>query len=52
MSQSLATEILEVEEDTQKGKYLTFSLGTEFYGILDCYKLLNENNEILLDNIQ
>lgn len=24
---------LEQEEDTQKGKYLTFSLGNEFYGI-------------------
>lgn len=26
-------ELLEHEEDTQKGKYLTFSLGNEFYGI-------------------
>lgn len=28
-----AEEILELEEDTQKGKYLTFSLGKEDYGI-------------------
>ena len=26
-------ELLEQEEDTQKGKFLTFSLGNEFYGI-------------------
>lgn len=26
-------ELLELEEDTQKGKFLTFSIGTEFYGI-------------------
>lgn len=26
-------EILEIEEDTQKGKFLTFSLGKEDYGI-------------------
>ena len=26
-------EVLELEEDTQKGKYLTFSLGGEGYGI-------------------
>jgi purine-binding chemotaxis protein CheW len=33
MGQDIATEILEIEEDTQKGKYLTFSLGAEFYGL-------------------
>lgn len=26
-------QFIEQEEDTQKGKYLTFSLGSEFYGI-------------------
>lgn len=26
-------EVLEQEEDTQKGKFLTFALGQEFYGI-------------------
>jgi len=30
---NLADEMLEQEEDTQKGKFLTFSLGNEFYGI-------------------
>ncbi|MBP2636757.1 MAG: chemotaxis signal transduction protein [Firmicutes bacterium] len=29
--------ISEMEEDTQKGKYLTFSLGNEFYGLEIAY---------------
>lgn len=33
MSNIPTQELLEYEEDTQKGKYLTFSLGKEFYGI-------------------
>ncbi|MFL0248062.1 chemotaxis protein CheW [Candidatus Clostridium stratigraminis] len=33
MEKSKELEILEQEEDTQRGKFLTFSLGTEFYGI-------------------
>jgi purine-binding chemotaxis protein CheW len=33
MAETLAEEILEQEEDTQKGKFLTFSLENEFYGI-------------------
>jgi len=33
MSETQVQEVLEQEEDTQKGKFLTFSLGKEFYGI-------------------
>ena len=33
MNDNLENLTLEEEEDTQKGKYLTFSLGSEFYGI-------------------
>ena len=36
MANTLTQEILELEdaqEDTQKGKFLTFSIGSEFYGI-------------------
>jgi purine-binding chemotaxis protein CheW len=33
MSDRSITELVEAYEDTQKGKYLTFSLGNEFYGI-------------------
>lgn len=33
MSNVQMDEQMEVEEDTQKGKYLTFSLGHEFYGL-------------------
>lgn len=33
MAETLTQEFTEEEEDTQKGKYLTFSLGNEFYGI-------------------
>ena len=31
--QEPSTEILEAQEDTQKGKFLTFALGQEVYGI-------------------
>lgn len=33
MADSVLQEVMEVEEDTQKGKFLTFLLGNEFYGI-------------------
>lgn len=33
MSEHLENLVLEEEEDTQKGKYLIFSLGNDFYGI-------------------
>jgi purine-binding chemotaxis protein CheW len=33
MADVVVQELLDQEEDTQKGKYLTFSLGNEFYGI-------------------
>ncbi len=33
MANAPLDEIVESEEDTQKGKYLTFSLGQEFYGL-------------------
>ncbi len=33
MAEILNQELWEQEEDTQKGKYLTFLLGNEFYGI-------------------
>lgn len=33
MADAMANEQLEQREDTQKGKFLTFSLGKEFYGI-------------------
>lgn len=33
MTQDEAQELLEQEEDTLKGKYLTFSMGNETYGI-------------------
>ena len=33
MNGNLEDSMFEEEEDTQKGKYLTFSLGNEFYGI-------------------
>lgn len=33
MTESGMQEILEQEADTQRGKYLTFSLGNEYYGI-------------------
>ena len=33
MNDEMTTERLKVEEDTQKNKFLTFSLGDEFYGI-------------------
>ncbi len=33
MDNIMAQELLETEEDTQKGKFLIFSLGNEFYGI-------------------
>ncbi len=33
MANAPMDEIIETEEDTQKGKYLTFSLGQEFYGL-------------------
>jgi len=29
--------LLEQEEDTQKGKFLTFSIGAEFYGLEICF---------------
>jgi len=37
MNVSLNQQQLEQEEDTQKGKFLTFSLGNEFYGLEICY---------------
>lgn len=33
MAETMAQEIIELEEDTQKGKFLTFILGSESYGI-------------------
>jgi purine-binding chemotaxis protein CheW len=36
-SSGVNQELLEQEEDTQKGKFLTFSLGNEFYGLEICY---------------
>jgi purine-binding chemotaxis protein CheW len=33
MEQAIVQELLEQEEDTQKGKFLTFSMGNEMYGI-------------------
>ena len=33
MADALTQELLEHEEDTQKGKFLTFLLGKEYYGI-------------------
>lgn len=33
MSENLITDIVDMEEDTQKGKYLTFVLDNESYGI-------------------
>lgn len=33
VNDNLESLMLEEEEDTQRGKYLTFSLGNEFYGI-------------------
>jgi purine-binding chemotaxis protein CheW len=33
MADILAQELLGLEEDTQKGRFLAFSLGNEFYGI-------------------
>ncbi|HYE82473.1 MAG TPA: chemotaxis protein CheW [Clostridia bacterium] len=33
MADAMTQELLEQEEDTQKGKFLTFLLGHEFYGI-------------------
>lgn len=33
MREEINTILNEMEEDTQKGKFLTFSLGNEFYGI-------------------
>ena len=33
MAQTAEQELLEQEEDTQKGKFLTFSMGNEMYGI-------------------
>lgn len=37
MSEAVKQEQMEEEEDTQKGKYLTFSIGNEFYGLEICY---------------
>lgn len=37
MTSTMNQELLEQEEDTQKGKFLTFSLGNEFYGLEICY---------------
>ncbi|MDR3592534.1 MAG: chemotaxis protein CheW [Negativicutes bacterium] len=37
MKVALNQELMEQEEDTQKGKFLTFSLGNEFYGLEICY---------------
>ena len=33
MSRLQVDELIEVEEDTQKDQYLTFSIGSEYYGI-------------------
>lgn len=33
MADTMTQKLLEQEEDTQKGKFLTFLLGNEFYGI-------------------
>ncbi|MEA4831965.1 Chemotaxis protein CheW [bioreactor metagenome] len=33
MNRTLAPELVEMEEDTQYGRYLTFNLGTEYYGL-------------------
>lgn len=33
MADSILQEFIEQDEDTQKGKFLTFNLGNEFYGI-------------------
>ena len=33
MNENMSSTLEEFEEDTQKGKFLTFSLGEEFYGI-------------------
>lgn len=33
MNEEMNTVLNELEEDTQKGKFLTFSLGEEYYGI-------------------
>lgn len=33
MAENVGQDLLESEEDTQKGKFLTFCLGNEFYGI-------------------
>jgi purine-binding chemotaxis protein CheW len=37
MNVALNRDLLEEEEDTQKGKFLTFSLGNEFYGLEICF---------------
>ncbi len=33
MAEAMTNELFELEEDTQKGKFLTFTLGSESYGI-------------------
>lgn len=37
MAETVIQEIMEQEEDTQKGRFLTFTLSNESYGIEICY---------------
>ena len=37
MTELVAQDYTDQEEDTQKGKFLTFSLGNEFFGLEICY---------------
>lgn len=37
MTEAVARDAMGQEEDTQKGKFLTFSLGNEFFGLEICY---------------
>lgn len=39
-----------IEEDTQKGRYLTFSLGNENYGIINL-NVINNNSTVMYDNV-
>jgi len=37
MAETVMRELLELEEDTQKGRFLTFTVSSESYGIEICY---------------
>jgi purine-binding chemotaxis protein CheW len=37
MAETMKEEQTEFEEDTQKGKFLTFAIGNEFYGLEICF---------------